>query len=95
MGKEAVEKFLPGRYDVALIDLGMPGMPGDQVARKMRHADPSLATVLVTGWDLEEDDPRLSAFDFWIQKPFGDVQVVKDVVTKAIGIHDVRAKASS
>ena len=48
-------------------------MPGDQLALEIRERDAALVTVLVTGWDLEKDDPRLSAFDFWLktapQKP--------------------------
>ena len=44
---DAAAEFLPGRYDVALIDLGMPDLPGDQVARKMREADSAMVTVLV------------------------------------------------
>ena len=51
-GEQALEGFAPGKYDVALIDLGMPGMPGDVVAQRMRRADPALAAVLVTGWGI-------------------------------------------
>ena len=67
-GQEALETFEPGRYDVVLIDLGMPGIPGDRVAREMRDADPSVVTVLVTGWELEAGDPRLAPFDFTLLK---------------------------
>ena len=67
-GRKALEAFGPGLYEVAMIDLGLPGLPGDQVEREMRSVDPCLATVLITGWELREDDPRQSAFDFQIQK---------------------------
>ena len=93
-GQEALEGFAPGQYDVALIDLEMPGMPGDQVAQKMRQVDPSLATVLITGYVLEENDLRLSAFDFLIQKPFVPLNKIRNVVTQAVELHDTRAKGS-
>jgi len=90
-GRQAFERFAPGGYDVALIDLGIPGMPGDQVARELREADRSVATVLITGWELKEGDLRLSAFDFRLLKPFDDLDRVEDVVAQAIELHDGRA----
>lgn len=33
-GSEALARIEPGRYDVLLIDLGMPEMPGQLVARE-------------------------------------------------------------
>ena len=89
-GLEALEQFAPGCCDVALIDLGMPETPGDQVAREIKQADPSVATVLITGWVLKEDDPRLSAFDFRLEKPVRGLKI-KDVVAQAVKLHDARA----
>ena len=94
-GQEALEKFEPGCCDVAMIDLGMPGKPGDQVAREMQQADPSLVTVLITGWELRDDDPRVALFDFCIQKPFNDLDKVEDIVAQAIELHDARAEGKS
>ena len=89
-GREALERFVPGQYDVALIDLGMGRAPGDLVAREMRQADPALVTVLITGWELRKDDLRLAPFAFWLQKPFDDLDRVKNIVTQAIALHDTR-----
>ena len=89
---QALETIQQGRYDVALIDLGMPGFPGDQVAREMRQLDPSVATVLITGWDLPEDDGRRTVFDFHLRKPFDDLGKVEDVVAQAVELHDERAE---
>ena len=83
-GEEALEKFASSRFDAVLIDLGLPGMTGDRVAKEIRRLDPEVATILVSGSELKEDDPKLSAFDFRIQKPFQDMQEVKNVVAQAI-----------
>ena len=91
-GREALERFTPGRYDAALIDLGMPEMPGDRVAQAMREVDASISTVLVTGWELEADDPRLSVFDLQIHKPFGDIDALRSVVARAVELRDARAE---
>ena len=92
-GQEALRAFLPGRYDVALVDLGMPGMPGDQVAREMKAKDPLLATVLITGWEIDDHDSRASAFDFRIQKPFERLSLVRNTVAMAVALRDARSKA--
>jgi len=89
-GREALEQFTPGRYDVVLIDLGMPGLPGDRVAQQMQRIDPSVVTVLITGWELRPGDRRRAVFDFWIQKPFDDFDEVDWVVIRAIELHDAR-----
>lgn len=90
-GQEALARFAPEQYDMVLVDLGMPGMPGDRVAREMRKADPLVVTVLITGWELESDDPRKSLFDFHMVKPFGDLDEIEDIVARAIELHDQRA----
>jgi len=90
--QEALERFAPGKYDVALIDQAMPGMPGDYVAREMRRADPLLATVLITGWEFKEDDPVLSAYDLRIQKPFEDIRQIENVVDLAVALHGRRVE---
>lgn len=58
----------------------------------MRRVDPSLATVLMTGWNLQEDDQRLSAFDFQMEKPFDNLDRVLNAVAQAIDLHDARVE---
>jgi PAS domain S-box-containing protein len=91
-GPAALEQVKPGLYDVALLDLGMPVMPGDQVSREIRSIDPTIATVLITGWELADTDPKLSLFDFQLQKPLDDIDLVQDVLARAIELHDERVK---
>ena len=93
-GQDALELFAPDCYDVALIDLGMPGMPGDQVARELRRIDVALVAVLISGWPLRDDDPRLAAFDFRIQKPFHNLDEIGDIVTQALELRRARVEES-
>ena len=94
-GPSALERFEPGMFDVALIDLGMPGMAGDQVAREMKEADPALVAVLVTGWEIEESDPRSSPFDLRLQKPFTRLADLEAVVAQALEIRAERTKGDA
>ena len=91
-GRDALDGFSSGQYDVAMIDLGMPEMSGNLVAEEMHRLDPCLATVLITGWELEEGDPRASVFDAALQKPFEDAARVRDVVAWAVECHDIRTR---
>ena len=83
-GREALDKFTGMVFDVAFIDLGLPDASGDNVARELRQRHPSLATILITGWHLEDDDSRLSVFDYRLQKPFS-LANVKRTLAMATG----------
>ena len=61
------------RPEVALLDLGMPGLSGFEVARRIREAPWGGGIVLValTGWG-QDEDRRKSAeagFDHHLTKP--------------------------
>lgn len=68
--ERALGLFEVGFYDVALLDLKLPGMSGDELSMKLKEIDPDLVTVLMTGWDVLEEDQVVQAFDFHIKKPF-------------------------
>ena len=93
-GQTAVEVFKQGgRYEVAVIDLGIPGIPGDQVAQQIRQVDPAIATVLITGFDLDQDDRRLAAFDMWYTKPLS-VEQLSEMMEQAVSLHQSRTKGN-
>ncbi len=81
-GLAAARRFLP---HAVLLDLGMPGMDGFEVARRLR-AEPGLAglaLVALTGWGQEEDRKRTrgSGFDHHLTKPV-DVDRLMDIFGK-------------
>ena len=91
-GRQALDLFAPGKYDAVMIDLGMSGMSGEELLKRMQEIDSLVAAVLITGWALPETDVRVIAFDFRLEKPFGDLDEVEDVVVRAIELHDERAQ---
>jgi signal transduction histidine kinase len=90
-GREALEHFVPEQFDVVLMDLGLPGLPGDQVAIEMKKRDPAISVILITGWTLEEDDPRLQVFDFHVQKPLR-LGEISSAISQAMELHDIRTE---
>jgi CheY-like chemotaxis protein len=74
-GPAALRAFAEQRPDVVLLDIGMPGMDGYEVARSIRERWPQSGATLValTGWGQEEDRRRTAAagFDHHLVKPAG------------------------
>ena len=72
-GHEAVAKALAGAYDAALVDIGLPGLDGYQVARRLRSELLARAPYLVamTGYGQPEDRRRAmdAGFDAHLVKP--------------------------
>lgn len=72
-GPEAIEVARRELPQVVLLDIGMPGMNGYDVARKLREQPETRGMVLVamTGWGQEEDMARSkeAGFDHHLVKP--------------------------
>ena len=72
-GGEAIDMFAAYRPSVVLLDIGMPGMNGYEVARVLRARFPEHRATLValTGWGQEDDRRRAreAGFDHHLVKP--------------------------
>lgn len=79
----AVESFRP---DVVLLDIGMPGMDGYEVARRIRANSANRAVMLIalTGWGQDEDRERSKAagFNHHLVKP-ADIDQLRQLLTVA------------
>jgi signal transduction histidine kinase len=71
-GDDALSKVAHERFDLILMDLGLPRRNGLEVVRAMRGEGISSKIVLMTGWDGEAvgADPRVTFCDTVLQKPF-------------------------
>jgi DNA-binding NtrC family response regulator len=49
-GEEAMNLFEAGKYQLALIDLVMPGMNGLEVMEKIMNADSKIYCIIMTGY---------------------------------------------
>ena len=72
-GPAALEAVSAGDFDAVLVDIGLPGIDGYEVARRIRML-PNARTMLVaalTGYGLEEDRRRArsAGFDLHLVKP--------------------------
>ena len=72
-GLEAVEMFGRVQPEVVILDIGMPGLSGHEVARRIRemHSERPVILIAVTGWGQKADKDRAAAsgFDHHFTKP--------------------------
>jgi signal transduction histidine kinase/CheY-like chemotaxis protein len=82
-GVEALETFAADRPTIVLLDIGMPGMDGHEVARRIRRqTEPHAVTLIaLTGWGQEEDRQASedAGFDHHLIKP-ADVDVLQELL---------------
>jgi CheY-like chemotaxis protein len=87
-GLAAAAEFLP---DVALIDIGLPGLSGHEVARRIREDGRLNSIVLVaqTGWGQDEDRRRSqeAGFDHHLVKPI-ELAVLEGILANLPGRDD-------
>jgi CheY-like chemotaxis protein len=84
-GTSAVARLGGGPFDLALLDLSMPGLSGWDVATRIRAASPRTPIVLITGWgdQIDPSEARLRGIDAVVPKPF-DLEEVAAVVDSAL-----------
>lgn len=91
-GPTGLREALALRPDVALVDIGLPGLDGYEVARKVRAAlGETVRLVALTGYGQADDRERALAagFDVHLTKP-ADVETVARVVAAAYAPESAR-----
>src|SRR3569623_1485946 len=77
----AIETFKP---NVVLLDLGMPGMSGYEVARRIRrqYSAHDIMLIALTGWGQDEDRrrARLMGFDYHLTNP-ADIKSLQECLS--------------
>lgn len=89
--QEALEKFASIRPDLALLDIGLPGIDGLELCRRLKKMDEAKDTVFVaqTGWGQQEDRERskMAGFDYHLVKPV-DNAALDDLFAKLFPAQD-------
>jgi CheY-like chemotaxis protein len=85
--------------DIALIDIGMPGMTGYDVAREIRQTYGKERPVLVaiTGWKKSSDKiaAKLAGFDHHLPKPFETKELLELIEPLVTGTSGTAGSATS
>lgn len=81
-----LEAIKQHEFDIAFMDMVMPGKNGVEVLKEIKAITPGLAVVMMSGYSLEEQRRQaslLGAVDC-LKKPF-EVDDIRRVVKEAIG----------
>ena len=91
--RDALLRLPSQRWDLALVDIKMPGMDGLELHRKIREVDPEIIVIIMTGYASVETAVQAlkdGAYDY-IMKPF-DPDDLAHVVRKALEHRRVKAE---
>ncbi|HYL85039.1 MAG TPA: sigma-54 dependent transcriptional regulator [Candidatus Angelobacter sp.] len=78
---EALNAFQPHTWDVALLDIKMPGIDGIELQNRLHEADPDLIVIMMTGYASVEtaiQALKQGAYDY-ICKPFEPDELVHTI----------------
>lgn len=71
-GQEGLGKLGESAYDLVITDLKMPGISGMDALKKIKHDNPDIGIIMITGYATTEtavEAMKLGAFDY-LPKPF-------------------------
>ena len=71
-GREALEKFSAGKYDLVITDYSMPEMKGDELGLKIKSMSPQQPVVMITAYAemLRGAEKPVEGIDHMVSKPF-------------------------
>lgn len=89
-GREALDLVREFKPDIVLLDIGLPGINGYEVARAIRRM-PELGSALlvaITGWGAAEDrlQSKQAGFDEHLTKPV-DISMIELILTALLARH--------
>src|SRR2546421_4289605 len=87
--EEALTLLQAGRYDVAIVDISLPGMSGLELLAHIRNYWPETPVIIITGIDYHkytDELIRMGAFDY-VAKPF-ELQNAAGKVARGILYHE-------
>jgi DNA-binding NtrC family response regulator len=84
-GNQALDILQHESFDVALLDLKMPGLPGMEALKRLKEESPNTAVIIITGHatiDSVVEAIKLGAFDY-LPKPFTPEALIR-LVERAV-----------
>jgi PAS domain S-box-containing protein len=89
-GAEALQAFATDKFDIVILDQGMPGMSGEVLAERVKAIDPAQPILMLTGFgDFMTDEGEKPKFvDCIVSKP-----IARDALRK--GVADAIAAAQA
>ena len=98
-GEDALREFEnePGGFDVALLDIMMPGIDGMQVCKKFREKSETMGIIMLSAKSQEMDkiSSLMMGADDYITKPFSIMELIARVDAVCRRVSMVHSKSES
>ena len=95
-GTKAIELLEQGTYDLAVLDIMVPGKSGLEVLSYIKDHDPNMGTIMLTA--LEDEKTQVDAFnryaDDYVIKPVSPIILLKrmETILRRLSIHTKKKK---
>jgi len=85
-GKEALDLFYQGRFDLVLMNLSMPVLDGLKTTESIRELDKSTPIYMITSQYLKQQEAYNSGIDEFIVKPIinGQIKTLVDKINQEV-----------
>lgn len=88
-GREGLETFRAGDFDLVITDQAMPEMSGEQMAGAIKREGSEVPVLMITGFsgEVEEKDERIKNIDWLLHKPI-TIQDLRRAITRVMSESD-------
>ena len=85
-GRDGLEKYQAGEFDLVMTDRAMPEMNGDQLAQEIRKLNPKQPVLLLTGFGdlMAGSGEQPEGVDLVVSKPF-TLTTLRNAIAKVLG----------
>jgi len=88
-GESALLEAQKTKYDLAILDMFLPDIRGDELACKLRNVNDSIGIIFITGYDVSLQIVESLKFDFYIfLKPISPEELLNTVENVLSIIHE-------
>jgi signal transduction histidine kinase len=85
-GREALEKFKRGRFDLVVMDRAMPEMNGEQTAQFIKQVKGDVPIILLTGFSRGAEANGTDAIDVVLHKPI-TLETLRHTISEIVYAH--------
>jgi DNA-binding response OmpR family regulator len=75
--QKALDSFKPSKYDLAILDIRMPGLSGFQLYREMKKIDPTITACFLSAFEVHPNELKIM---------FPSMMEVKTIIKKPVSI---------
>ncbi len=76
--QEVLDSYKPSTYDLAILDIRMPGLSGFQLYREIKKIDPTTTTCFLSAFEVHPNEFKIV---------FPSMREVKTIIKKPVSIH--------